>query len=71
MVTNTELESQFKAFSKDYEGTKKTWIEKVNSIETRLEELSAMKGTLDKLSAAVLGKILVETTNCQDPQSLK
>ncbi|KAF3950215.1 hypothetical protein CMV_024000 [Castanea mollissima] len=52
MVTNAELESQFKAISQDYEGTKKTldqllekvesMDEKLNSVDSKLKELRTM-----------------------------
>ena len=71
MVTNAELESQFKAFSQDYESTKTTLnllCEKVNSIETKLEDLSAMRGEFNKLLAIILSKFSAETTFDQDPK---
>ena len=71
MVTNAELESQFKAFSQDYKGTKKTLnllCEKVNSIETKLEDLPAMRGEFNKLSAIILSKFSTETNFDQDPK---
>jgi Skp family chaperone for outer membrane proteins len=43
MVTIAELESLFKAISQD----NNQLCEKVNSIEAKLKELSAMKGTSD------------------------
>ena len=71
MVTNAELESQFKAFSQDYKGAKKTLnllCEKVNSIETKLEDLPAMRGEFNKLSAIILSKFSTETNFDQDPK---
>ena len=70
-MTNAELESQFKAFSQDYESTKTTLnllCEKVNSIETKLEDLSAMRGEFNKLLAIILSKFSAETTFDQDPK---
>jgi hypothetical protein len=57
MVSNVELESKFKAFSQDYERTKNTLnqlCERVCSIEAKLEDLSTVLETLDKLEAAIL-----------------
>ena len=42
--------------------------EKVNSIETELEDLSAMRGEFNKLSAIVLSKFSAVTTFDQDPK---
>ncbi len=50
MVTNRELESQFKAFSEDYEETKNT----LNQLCEKVEELSTMKETLPELEVAIL-----------------
>ena len=40
--------------------------EKVNSIETELEDLSAMRGEFNKLSAIVLSKFSAETTRSEE-----
>lgn len=68
MMTNAELVLVL-AFSQNYkllktikeQRTLSQLCEKVNLVEAKLEEeLSAMKGTLDRLSVVVLGKILLK-----------
>lgn len=64
MVSNSELETHFKAFSQDYERTKTSnqLCERVFSMEAKLEEdLSTLQETLDKLEVAVLAKYLDRT----------
>ena len=73
MVINLELESKFKAFSQDYQGTKKTLNklnEKVNSIEAKLRDFF-LKSNFGRPSAIVLGKISIGITIDQDPKSVK
>jgi len=86
MVTKAELESQFKAISQDYEGTKKTldqlrekvesMDEKLNSVDAKLKEFCTMREDKRKLEVTFLAKypdrieIYQQFTDSQLNQSL-